>query len=215
MARRSRRQVSRGRPGRRDGTDRRGSRCFPPVVIRDSRWSARLPRLAEADQGVSLVVAVADVCASLAQLTFTDDPLASTMLAEARHAAATGLLTPCMRHGGTFWLSGRNNGATARSSNSADHQATVVLPPSMATCMVAVREVQGRTRAWISSRSIRGPPQVHQMSIVRSCSEPRARATVRGRSRAALAIGGDLHAVERAGSDLPACTPPAAITADS
>jgi NitT/TauT family transport system substrate-binding protein len=33
------------------------------------------------------------LAASLAQLTYTNDPLASTMLAEARHAAAAGLLT--------------------------------------------------------------------------------------------------------------------------
>jgi NitT/TauT family transport system substrate-binding protein len=33
------------------------------------------------------------LAASLAQLTYTNDPLAATMLAEARHAAAGGLLT--------------------------------------------------------------------------------------------------------------------------
>ena len=42
--------------------------------------------------------------ASFAQLTFTDDPLASTMLAEARHAAVAGLLQPATSLAGLFDL---------------------------------------------------------------------------------------------------------------
>ena len=42
--------------------------------------------------------------ASFAQITFTNDPLATTMLAEARHAAAAGLLQPTTSLAGLFDL---------------------------------------------------------------------------------------------------------------
>jgi NitT/TauT family transport system substrate-binding protein len=41
---------------------------------------------------------------SFAQITFTDDPLAATMLTEARHAAAAGLLKPTRSLVGLFDL---------------------------------------------------------------------------------------------------------------
>jgi NitT/TauT family transport system substrate-binding protein len=44
------------------------------------------------------------LAASFAQVTFTDDPLAATMLAEARHAAAPGLLTTPRSLAGLFDL---------------------------------------------------------------------------------------------------------------
>jgi hypothetical protein len=59
--------------------------------------------------------------------------------------------------------------------------------------------------------SMRGTPQVHERLIVRPGSGPPPAAEPR-RSRTAFAIRGEFHAVLHAGSDLPCCAPPAAVT---